>query len=246
MFQTFFVYGTIIYSVLYLEVFMSLTRGERFKDARIVHNQHGKQSMREVERYTDVSASVITYLESDSEGRNVGYSTIVALAKHYGVSIDFLLGLSPNPTTNKDLDAICQYTGLSQRSVEYLVHSATYEQGNVRLSLLNWLIDDPRFSYQLLDEMAKYCMSSQQYAAALKKSKEETEELKKLSGGDEQKELKMLMSGEFTPTVSGKDLSTLSDLKDVHYLKSQRALDNVLDCLVYNHLKKCGLNPGNK
>lgn len=76
---------------------MSLTRGERFKDARTVYNQHGKQSMRIVEGCTDVSASVITYLESDGEGRNVGYPNIVALAKHYGVSTDFLLGLTNDP-----------------------------------------------------------------------------------------------------------------------------------------------------
>ena len=96
---------------------MNLTRGERFKDARTVYNQHGKQSMRTVETCTGVSASVITYLESDSDGRNVGYPTIVALSKHYGVTTDFLLGLSPNPTTNKDLDAVCRYTGLTEHSV---------------------------------------------------------------------------------------------------------------------------------
>ena len=62
----------------------TLSIGERFKDARIVHNQHGKQTMSEVEAATGVSKSMISGLENDS-GRDIGYTNIIALAKHYGV-----------------------------------------------------------------------------------------------------------------------------------------------------------------
>ena len=99
----------------------NLTRGERFKDARIVHNQHGSQSMDEVYATTGVSASMIKDLEDDQKERSVGYDKIAALAKHYGVSSDYLLGLSPYPTTNKDLEFVCRYTGLSEDSVRSLM-----------------------------------------------------------------------------------------------------------------------------
>lgn len=71
-----------------------LTRGERFKDARTNYNQHGKQTMKAVEQATGVSASLIKDLESDTSNRSVGYDKVAALAKHYGISADWLLGLT--------------------------------------------------------------------------------------------------------------------------------------------------------
>lgn len=71
-----------------------LTRGERFKDARTVYNQHGTQSMNDVYEATGVSASLIKDLEDDEKERSVGYDKVTLLAKHYGVSADFLLGLT--------------------------------------------------------------------------------------------------------------------------------------------------------
>ena len=48
------------------EAVMNLTRAERFKDARVVHNQHGKQTMDEVAIKTGISKSMIQVLEDDS------------------------------------------------------------------------------------------------------------------------------------------------------------------------------------
>lgn len=97
----------------------TLTRGERFKDARTVHNQHGNQAMEQVYKATGVSASLIKDLEADSE-RDCGYLKIAKLAKHYGVSIDYLLGLVENPTPDQSVQAVCQFTGLSEYSAELL------------------------------------------------------------------------------------------------------------------------------
>lgn len=98
-----------------------LTRGERFADARTVYNQHGSQSLSEVYKATGVAASLIKDLEDDQKERSVGYDKIAALAKHYGVSSDYLLGLSTYPTTNKDLEFLCNHTGLNEKSVKYLM-----------------------------------------------------------------------------------------------------------------------------
>lgn len=96
-----------------------LTIGERFKDARIVHNQHGKQTMSEVEAATGVRKSKISDLENDSE-RDIGYTNIIALAKHYGVSTDYLLGISDTRSINTEVKAVMQYTGLTEDNVNYL------------------------------------------------------------------------------------------------------------------------------
>lgn len=76
---------------------MTLTRGERFKDARIVHNQHGKQTMDEVEAATGIKKSLIQALENDESSRDVGYVKVAALAAHYHVTADFLLGFTNDP-----------------------------------------------------------------------------------------------------------------------------------------------------
>lgn len=73
---------------------MCLSRGERFKDARVLYNQHGNQTMKEVKDATGVNQSTIQALEDDEITRSVGYEKVVALAEHYGVSLNWLLGLS--------------------------------------------------------------------------------------------------------------------------------------------------------
>ena len=122
-----------------------LTRGERFKDARTVHNKNGSQSMDEVYNATGVSASMIKDLEDDDKNRSVGYDKIAALAKHYGVSADYLLGLSPNPTTNKDIDAICNYTGLSQSSIQCLHNEKEWGLGGDAAVVIDTLLSDYRY-----------------------------------------------------------------------------------------------------
>jgi len=97
-----------------------LTRGERFKDARTVYNQHGKQTMHEVYLCTNVGASTIKELEDDESSREVGGLKIATLAKHYGVSIDWLLGLSEVRSLDTGVQAVSKFTGLSQEAVEML------------------------------------------------------------------------------------------------------------------------------
>lgn len=43
---------------------------------------------------------------------------VYTLADYFGVSSDYLLGLSDVPTTDADLRAVCEYTGLSQAAID--------------------------------------------------------------------------------------------------------------------------------
>ena len=76
---------------------MNLTRWERFKDARTVHNQHGNQVMEEVYAATGVTGGIIQALEDEKKDRHVGYQSVAKLAAHYNVSADYLLGFTNDP-----------------------------------------------------------------------------------------------------------------------------------------------------
>ena len=112
---------------------MSLTRGERFKDARIVHNQHGKQSMGEVSDATKINKSLIQALEDDSSDRSVGYDKIIKLAFHYNVTTDYLLGLSNDPSRTP---AATDDLHISAKAVKQLRFFACVENHADDLSLL--------------------------------------------------------------------------------------------------------------
>lgn len=71
-----------------------LQRHERFQDARLVYNIHGKQTMDEVAAATGISKNMISDLENPEKDRDVGCRSITKLADYYGVSIDWLMGLT--------------------------------------------------------------------------------------------------------------------------------------------------------
>lgn len=64
-----------------------------------------------------VKDNVVSYWCSGS--RTPSAMQIVEIAKHLGVSTDYLLGVSSVPTTDKDLQFVCDYTGLSEENIEF-------------------------------------------------------------------------------------------------------------------------------
>lgn len=66
----------------------------------------------------NVSRQIISYYETNARMPNI--DDIKRFAKRFNVSADYLLGLSPNPTTDPEVKAICSYTGLSEEAVSEL------------------------------------------------------------------------------------------------------------------------------
>ena len=52
--------------------------------------------------------------------RSVTTEYLVKYARHFGVSADYLLGLSDTKTSDTTLRSVCDYTGLSEEVVETL------------------------------------------------------------------------------------------------------------------------------
>ena len=125
----------------------------RFKRARTIHNRHGAQSTQEVAKETGVTKSLIEDIESTvGKPRNVGYLTVKKLAQHYGVSADYLLGISDTPSTKEDIQTACKTTGLSTSVIEWL---KTITGDPAKIDALNSILDNKTFQAILpyIDEL---------------------------------------------------------------------------------------------
>ena len=130
-----------------------LTRGERFKDARTVHNQHMKQTMDEVAAATGISKSLIQALEDDENNRSVGYDKVATLAAHYHVSTDYLLGLSDDPSLSP---AATDDLHLSEKAIKQMKYFTCTEQHAAELSALM----EDRLFWSMLREIIAYQKAS--------------------------------------------------------------------------------------
>ena len=132
----------------------------RFQKARTEYNQHGQQSVKDVSKATGITASLIEDLELDSYNRAVGYQKIKVLAKYYGVTSDYLLGLSGVPTQDKNIQNASQCTGLSLDAIYFFedLKDLPAEKKERILFAVNTLLSESRFDESVLfwEHIAKY------------------------------------------------------------------------------------------
>ena len=111
---------------------MKTTMGEKIKDLRVERRMTTKQ----LALATGISEAVINGLENDN-GRDVGYSRIIDLAKFFDVPTDYLLGFTESRITkNIELKAL----SLSDKAIEVLLAK---RQDN---ELVSQLIEHREFS----------------------------------------------------------------------------------------------------
>lgn len=91
---------------------------------------------------------------------------LIKIADYYNISLDYLIGITDTKSRNTTLQAVCDYTGLSENSVEYLhnlkqrgslenvyvidllLENARYDQGNGRS-----ILEAVRFFMQYKDSL---------------------------------------------------------------------------------------------
>lgn len=133
-------------------------RARRFKEARTIHNVHGRQGIKAVHEGTKqidgtgVSASMISDLETSIykpgkgiKERPVQYQKIVLLAEYYGVNVAWLMGMSDSWSINEDSQLVTKTTGLSSEAVETLC-----SLGSEQIACLNALLTSHSFQNSLL------------------------------------------------------------------------------------------------
>lgn len=85
--------------------------------------------------------TVSNYADGSSEP---DLKTLVAIANHFKVSVDYLLDNAPARSTNPDVQIAMEYTGLSEESVKALRFQSSYSAGtpNIVITLINTLLEN--------------------------------------------------------------------------------------------------------
>ena len=116
-----------------------LTLGEKLKDLRIAKGYKNTELLASV---VNIPKTTLNDYENDEKNQDVGYANLITLAKFYGVSMDWLLGLSD---VDKHLNTTYADLGLSDKTIDILKE----QKFNIRL--LNELIEHGHFSDFMAD-----------------------------------------------------------------------------------------------
>lgn len=68
---------------------------------------------------TNLKCDISTVTKHYSGDRDITTEYVIKYAKYFNVSADYLLGLSEADTDNKDVQFVCDYTGLNKQSVDW-------------------------------------------------------------------------------------------------------------------------------
>lgn len=91
---------------------MNITTGMRLNDLIIEKGVTADY----VAKQLNISKATISDIINDVD-KGYSYKYFVKIAKYFDVSVDYLLGLTDVATTDKDLQYICDYTGLNEQVV---------------------------------------------------------------------------------------------------------------------------------
>lgn len=81
-----------------------------------------------IEIRNDLGCDLSTIAKHYNGDREVNTDFIVRYAKYFGVSSDYLLGLTDAPTDDKGLQFVCDYTGLNSDAVINIKHIIEIEE----------------------------------------------------------------------------------------------------------------------
>lgn len=105
------------------------------------------ENQKELAEELGVKQQTISYYRNGQSTPDA--DNLIKIARHYGVTTDFLLGLTEVSTTDTDLKAVCEYTGLCEGAVKVL-HEQTesYLIPHI-IDIYNRLICNENFNQQI-------------------------------------------------------------------------------------------------
>lgn len=113
--------------------------------------------------------------------RQIKAEAIKSLAQHFNTSADFLLGLTNASTDNKNLQFVCDYTGLSEDAILELLHAKrNFPKGNSGNGVANDFIS--YYFLSLMHYLSRIQESAERAKEAIAQSKKDFPDLKAFKG----------------------------------------------------------------
>lgn len=119
-----------------------------YRLATLFNKTNKKQ--KELAGYLEVKPNVVSYFVNGERVPNT--EQVIKIATFFNVSTDYLLGLTEADTSNKDLQFVCDYTGLNKNAVSRL-HS---EKSEYFSTVINFLLENK----ELIKSLGTYLVSS--------------------------------------------------------------------------------------
>ena len=210
-----------------------LTVQERLKDLRVVDFD---LTLEELAERTGLSRSALGKYESDENAKDISPFAILTLAKFYGVSTDYLLGLTENKNhPNTELNAL----HLSDDAITVLT------TGNFNHRLLSEMICHKDFQRMMLDAEIYVDRIADMRITNMNAAMEAVRQsvIKKKGNNEEDLylrtlELAQVQEDEYFGHVVSKDLtSILHDIRDTHRKDATTADENCVALEVQKQLQ---------
>ena len=137
-----------------------LTFGERLEDLIKLN----KTTATALAKDTGLSQSAISdYL---NKGRAPDCATVYALARHFSVSADYLLGIDPIPAADHAIRDIHRKTGLSEENITRLMKKESHRSGLSYADFANMCLDGTYLSRANFYMLAEAIVSKREYEKA--------------------------------------------------------------------------------
>lgn len=150
--------------------------GERLRSLRL----ESEMSQESLSKELNISQSALGYYENC--GRTPDIEFLEKVSNYFNVSVDYLLGHSQAKTVKSDVKSICDYTGLSEKSVDFLhtllEHIKDKENHEYIFEAINLLFSSGENSKDFIKNLVGYIYSA--YRSEFFVRKFENDEAKKI------------------------------------------------------------------
>lgn len=135
--------------------------GNRLREIIEKRKKETGQNLRAVAKDLDVSLGVLSDWQNGN--KTPRGDSIAKLAKYFGVSADYLLGLTEAQTVDTDLRAVADYTGLTENAILALKDSEMFEcYDRSQKKILSDMLSDESCLHQIVNSIYLYLKATEE------------------------------------------------------------------------------------